>query len=279
MLSLEIFIRYVNKHSRLLPSLGTHLNKLIPFEDDIDMQTNPYVMITSNVSQFNPDDRSFTLTPTQYIILTHTTSPFPIWAHFADTNSKKRWGTDGLKVAIGSTITLGGSLQQIVRERNIDRTFEFAQVEVTTIAYLITQSNLAGPPSHNTLNCIIYIHSLFFISLEDQFGSPKTKKRWSWRDLQKPSLQSQPTLPPTNDPSSSLTSKKEKTWWWLWRHQIQMGENHQWRVGSFLPLHHLTLNIKKFCPLSIVFFTQRQEKTNQWIEQRLQHSTTAQKRL
>ena len=40
-------------------------------------------------------------------------------------------------------------------------------------------------------------------------GSPKTKKRWSWRDLQKPSLQSLPTLPPTNDPLSSLQRKRK----------------------------------------------------------------------
>ena len=126
MLSLEIFIRYVNKHSRLLPSLGAHINKLIPFKDDINIQTNPYVTITSNVSQFDPDNRSFTLTPTQYIILTHTASPFLIQAHFADTNSKKRWGADGPKFTVGSTITLGGSLQRIFKERNINRTFEFA---------------------------------------------------------------------------------------------------------------------------------------------------------
>lgn len=117
------------------------------------MQTNPYITITGNVSQFDSEDRSFTITLTQYIILTHTASPFPIRAHFADTNSKKRWGPDGPKVVVGSTITLGSSLQRVVRQRNIDRTFEFAQVEVTTIAYLGTRGNLAGPSSR-----IFFLH-------------------------------------------------------------------------------------------------------------------------
>ena len=75
------------------------------------MQTNPYITITSNVSQFDADEHSFTITPTQYIILTYTASPFPTHAHFADTNSKKRWGADGPKVTVGFTITSGSSLQ------------------------------------------------------------------------------------------------------------------------------------------------------------------------
>ena len=49
-----------------------------------------------------------------------------------------------------------------------------------------------------------------FFFLEDQFGSPKTKKRWTWKDLQKPSPQSQPTLPPTDDPSSSAQKKRKR---------------------------------------------------------------------
>ena len=111
------------------------------------MQCNPYITVTGNVSEFDTNDRSFTITPTQYIILTHTSAPFQIRGHFADTDSKKRWGTDGPKVAVGSTITLGGSLQRVVRQRNLDRSFEYAQVEVTTIAYLGTRGNLTGPSS------------------------------------------------------------------------------------------------------------------------------------
>lgn len=111
------------------------------------MQINPYITITGNVSKFDTEERSFTMTPTQYIVLTHSVSPFPIHAHFADSNSKKRWGADGPKVAVGSTITLGGFLQWVVRERTLDRALDFAQVEVMNIAYLTTRSSLASSPT------------------------------------------------------------------------------------------------------------------------------------
>ena len=75
------------------------------------METNPYITATGTVTKFDSGDHTFTMTPSQYVILTHTTSPFPIHAHFADSDSKKRWGAEGPRVAIGSSITLGGSLQ------------------------------------------------------------------------------------------------------------------------------------------------------------------------
>ena len=118
----------------------THIHsicpKLIPFDGDANMQINPHISITGTVTRFDMENRSFTMTPTQYIALTRATSPFPIHGHFADSDSKKRWGADGPKVATGSTVTLGGSLQRVVREHNIDRPLEFAQVEVNNIAYL-----------------------------------------------------------------------------------------------------------------------------------------------
>ena len=110
------------------------------------MKTCPYITVMGNVTKFNTDDRSFTLTPTQYIILTHTSSAFPIHAHFADSSSKKRWGVEDPKVAIGSSITLGGSLERVVRDHNVEKSLQFAQVEVTNIAYLGTRANLAPSP-------------------------------------------------------------------------------------------------------------------------------------
>ena len=110
------------------------------------MQTSPYITITGSVTKFDTDDRSFTMTPTQYIVLTHAVSPFPIHGHFADSNSKKRWGADGPKVAVGSTITLGGFLQRVVRERTLDRALDFAEVEVMNIAYVTTRGNITSSP-------------------------------------------------------------------------------------------------------------------------------------
>ena len=97
------------------------------------------------------------MTPTQYIILTHYTSPFPIHAHFTDSASKKRWGADGPKVAIGSNITLGGSLERVVRNHNIDRALQFAQIEVANIAYLGTRTGLAPSPSRTLPFSIHYL--------------------------------------------------------------------------------------------------------------------------
>jgi hypothetical protein len=112
------------------------------------METNPYISVTGNVTKFDIETRSFTMTPTQYVALTHTTSPFPIHATFADCNSKKRWGPEGPKVAVGSTVTFGGSFQRVVREHNIDRPLEFAQVEVTNIAYLGSTRSTNVSTSH-----------------------------------------------------------------------------------------------------------------------------------
>ena len=85
------------------------------------------------------------MTPTQYTILQHSTSPFPITAYFADPESK-RWGNNGPRVTVGSTITFGGHLLRITRERNIDRTLSFAEIEVHNITYL-SIPNIPDSPS------------------------------------------------------------------------------------------------------------------------------------
>lgn len=110
------------------------------------MKTNLYITITSCVSAFDSKDCSFAMTPTQYIVLNHTTSPFPVHAHFIDTNLKKRWGADGPKVAVGMTVTLGGLLEQVIRQHTFERALDFAEVKVTNIAYLSARSNLTPSP-------------------------------------------------------------------------------------------------------------------------------------
>ena len=183
------------------------------------MQINPYITVTGNVSEFDANNRSFTITPTQYIILTHTAAPFPIRGHFADTDSKKRWGTDGPKVAVGSTITLGGSLQWVVRQRNLDRSFEFAQVKVTTIAYLGTRGNLTGPSSR------ISFLSPYSITLCSLIISLFVRRStWKSQNQKKMELErSSKTVKPITGRLTFhwrcfiLSSKKKKTWWRLRR--------------------------------------------------------------
>ena len=111
------------------------------------METNPYITITGTVTTFDANDHTFTITPSQYIVLTHSSLPFPIHAHFANWESKKRWGPDGPKVTVGTTITFGGLLERVVRERNINRRIEFTEVEVITLSYFGTRANLAISPN------------------------------------------------------------------------------------------------------------------------------------
>jgi hypothetical protein len=119
--------------------------KLIPIEGDVDMETTPYITVTGTVTSFNTDDHTFAMTPNQYIVLTHSSLPFPIHAHFANSDSKKRWGPDGPKVTVGSTISFGGLLERVVCERNINKRLELAEIEVANIAYFGTRANLTAP--------------------------------------------------------------------------------------------------------------------------------------
>ena len=119
--------------------------KLIPIEGDVNMETNPYITVTGTVTSFNADDHTFTMTPHQYIVLTHSSLPFPIHAHFANWDSKKRWGPDGPKVTVGSTVTFGGLLERVTCEPNINKKLEFAEIEVASIAYFGTHGNLTAP--------------------------------------------------------------------------------------------------------------------------------------
>jgi hypothetical protein len=169
------------------------------------MKTNPHITITGSVTKFDQEERSFTMNPTQYVILTHATAPFPIHANFADSGSRKRWGAEGPKVAIGSSVTIGGSLQRIVREHDIDRTFQFAQVEVANIAYLgTTRTNLPTSLTRTFLSSHLTRHIIFYPKIDD--GSPKNRKRWNWDDLQKASHDPHPSP----GPSSTRSQGKRK---------------------------------------------------------------------
>jgi len=105
------------------------------------MKVNPYITVAGTIASFNAQDHTFTMTPTQYIGLIHGSSAFPIHAHFVDWESKKRWGSNGPKAAVGSTITFRGFLERVAREHDINKSLSFAEVEVMNIAYLSNQGN------------------------------------------------------------------------------------------------------------------------------------------
>ena len=140
----------------------------------MNMEINPYITVTGTVAQFNADDRSFTMTPNQYTVLAHFYSVLPIHGHFGDWHSNKRWGTDGPKVTVGTTITFSEFFERVVRERTLDRTLQFVQVEVITIAYLGTCTNSSTSIffffEDNITNSIYFFSTCFGISKMVEMG-------------------------------------------------------------------------------------------------------------
>ena len=122
--------------------------------------------MTGIITSFNTEDRTFTMTPTQYSVLQHTATKLPIRAYFADMESK-RWGENGPKVAVGSTITFGGLLQRVVRERNLERTLSFIEIEVHTIAYLANPNNPTSPSSTYIIIICLDLFYLTFLNLRN----------------------------------------------------------------------------------------------------------------
>ena len=127
--------------------LGVNL-KLILINNDVNMKVNPYITVAGTIASFDAGDHTFTITLTQYIRLIHASSGFPIHAHFIDKESKKRWGSNGPKAAVGSTITFGGFLERVAHECDINKSLSFAEVEVTNIAYLSNHGNNFISPGH-----------------------------------------------------------------------------------------------------------------------------------
>ncbi|KAF8805152.1 hypothetical protein BYT27DRAFT_7104584 [Phlegmacium glaucopus] len=118
--------------------------QLTIIDGDVNERTRPYITISGVITHLNVEDYSFEMSPTQYIALAHTATPFPIHAYFVES---KRWG-DGKKpkVSVGSTIALGGFLEKIRRERDIERTVSIVEVEIINIAFLSTRSNTQLSP-------------------------------------------------------------------------------------------------------------------------------------
>ena len=168
------------------------------------METNPFITVTGTVSSFDADEHTFTMSPNQYIVLSRTSLPFPIYAHFANSSSTKRWGPHGPKVFVGSTITFGGLFEKVVCDRTHEKRLKYAQVEVHYIAYFGTQGNLSMTPprmssSYNTLP------NINLQSLESENSSSGLRKRWNWESLRKSS-----DLPQASQSSSSASPTKRK---------------------------------------------------------------------
>ena len=170
------------------------------------MEINPYITVTGTIAEFDTRD---TIMPNQYMVLTHSYSVLTIHGHFEDWHSNKRWGTDKPKVTVGTTITFGGFFERVVREYTLDRTFQFVQVEVTSIAYLGTCSNLANSPTGIS----------FFLWANQDFYKFKLFFQYQLQDLKNDGIRMisinhsnlliQHLLPPTHKEKGNRTKIKQ----------------------------------------------------------------------
>jgi hypothetical protein len=113
--------------------------KLTFIDGDVDERTPPYVSITGTVSSFHAADHSFDMSPLQYIALTHSASSFPIHGFFVES---KRWG-EGRKPKLfaGTSVSFGGFIDRIHRERNLKRTLSQVEINVTSFSPAPTATN------------------------------------------------------------------------------------------------------------------------------------------
>jgi hypothetical protein len=81
------------------------------------------------------------MSPSQYTALTHSSSPFPIHGHFIES---KRWG-EGKKPKLfpGTAVSLGGFIDRIHRERDINRSVSQIEIEVVTVSFIPIQTHAA----------------------------------------------------------------------------------------------------------------------------------------
>jgi len=95
----------------------------------------PYVIASGITISYDNTNFTFSMTPTQYLNLSHSALPFPIFS-FIDPESAK-WKNKKPVPSTGSTISIGGFLTKIKRDDDNQPVFE---IELDTIAYLARQS-------------------------------------------------------------------------------------------------------------------------------------------
>jgi len=92
-------------------------------------------MATGTATAYDSTNSTFSMTPSQYINLSRSVLPFPIFC-FIDPDSP-RWKNKKPVPTTGSTISIGGFLTKIKRGNDGQPLFE---IELDSIAYLARQS-------------------------------------------------------------------------------------------------------------------------------------------
>ncbi|KAF5386086.1 hypothetical protein D9615_002445 [Tricholomella constricta] len=145
-------------------------------DSSVNTNVNPYVTIAGTVTSFNAGDHTFTMSLSQYAALTHDAPVFPIHAHFTDPEFKKRWGTNGPKVIVGSILAFGGHMNRVVRERNIDRSLSFVEIEVVNISYLSNRGDSITSRTRSTGRRLGYRKRWNYNNLPDDLPESSTSK-------------------------------------------------------------------------------------------------------
>jgi hypothetical protein len=162
---------------------------------DIDEKVSPYITVTGTVSSFHTADHSFDMTPSQYTVLTHSTSTFPVHGYFIES---KRWGeAKKPKLFTGTSVSFGGFLEKIHRERNLNRTLSQVEVEVSTVSFIPTQTGFGAASS----------------SPQSRPSAFRTRWDYSAKVTKTPetiSSSSAPRLSPEPVPSTSMSQSSKK---------------------------------------------------------------------
>jgi hypothetical protein len=79
----EIFFRCITlifSHKMFINNNNN--KKMTLLDDDVDEKIPPYINVTGIVTNFDTEDHSFNMCPTQYTALAHTSSPLPLHGYF-----------------------------------------------------------------------------------------------------------------------------------------------------------------------------------------------------
>lgn len=183
------------------------LHHQIILTENTNIRRNPYIVASGITENFDSANLTFTLTPSQYINLSHTVLDCPL-SCFIDSESKK-WKTKKPMPITGSTISITGMLNKVKRGFNHAITFE---IELDSIAYLGRQSASLTSPSNRTSNTHILHHHFLILKPKGTSSSAiPSRTRFNYDNItpRLPSSIPKPEL--SSEPSSVALGKRKET--------------------------------------------------------------------
>jgi hypothetical protein len=124
--------------------------------DHVDIQHNPCIVASGSVTDFDSSNFTFSLNPSQYINLPHSSLDCHLFCFF-DSESKK-WKNKKPMPTTGSTISITGFLTRVKRGFNQNRTLH---IELDNIAYL-SRTSSSGPSASLSQRLFLFtLHECF----------------------------------------------------------------------------------------------------------------------